>query len=178
MTDNLTIGKRIAFHRKNAGFTQQEIAAKLGVSRSLVGQIEKDLTKPNLDFLSGFIQLTNIKYDDVLGIGVGTMGGLKKATDYSSSSPTGLARTGGLLNFFINIQDALSTLYEVYHILLDPIYEKMPANAERNKVKEHLSIKFKQLEIVKRHISKEILPDEVIEYIIESFLKSKEENLS
>ncbi|MCX8492378.1 MAG: helix-turn-helix transcriptional regulator [Cyclobacteriaceae bacterium] len=66
MTDIQTIGGKIAFYRIRAGFTQQEIADKLGVSRSLVGQIEKDLTKPNLEFLSGFVKLTEINYQSLL----------------------------------------------------------------------------------------------------------------
>ena len=62
-----TIGQRIAEKRKEAGLTQQQIALKIGnVSRSLVGQIEKDLSKPSLDFLVSFVSITNTSLDYII----------------------------------------------------------------------------------------------------------------
>lgn len=177
MTDNLTLGGKVALFRKKAGFTQQEIAGKLGVSRSLVGQIEKDLTKPNLDFLAGFIALVNIRYDDLLGakelvdeLNKATKSAENRTVQNEKLTPPGL----GFDALFRNLQKALSTIYEVYFILLDPIYEKLPSKSDKKKVQETLTVEFKRLEIVKSHIYKDVLSDETIEYVIEAFLKSKE----
>lgn len=62
MSKLLTIGKRIAYTRNISNYSQQYIADKTGVSRSLIGQIETDGTKPNYEFLRKFIKVTNTTY--------------------------------------------------------------------------------------------------------------------
>jgi len=57
-----TIGKRIAYTRKVSKYSQQYIADKTGVSRSLIGQIETDGSKPNYEFLRKFTKVTNTTY--------------------------------------------------------------------------------------------------------------------
>ena len=43
----MTMGERIAAKRKQKGFTQEYLAAKLGVSRQSVSKWEKDITRPD-----------------------------------------------------------------------------------------------------------------------------------
>lgn len=62
MTELLTIGKRIALIRKRNKFSQQELALKLGVSRSLIGLIETNKSKPSHVFLKKFVSITNTTY--------------------------------------------------------------------------------------------------------------------
>jgi transcriptional regulator with XRE-family HTH domain len=65
-----TIGFRMAELRKKIGYSQVEMAKELRISRSLVGQIERDLSKPNLELLSHFVRITNTSYAYVIdGIG-------------------------------------------------------------------------------------------------------------
>lgn len=63
MTELLTIGKRIALIRKRNKFSQQELARILGVSRSLIGLIETDKSKPNYVFLKKIVSITNTTYN-------------------------------------------------------------------------------------------------------------------
>ncbi len=62
MTHNLTIGKRIQQKRKSSGLSQQALANKLKVSRSLIGQIETDKSKPSLEHLSQIIHILDTDY--------------------------------------------------------------------------------------------------------------------
>lgn len=43
----MTMGERIAAKRKQKGFTQEYLAAKLGISRQSVSKWEKDITRPD-----------------------------------------------------------------------------------------------------------------------------------
>jgi len=50
--DYSTIGKRIQIMRKKREITQEAMAEKLNVSVGYVSQIERGITKPNLNMLS------------------------------------------------------------------------------------------------------------------------------
>lgn len=61
-----TVGFRIAELRKRAGYSQLKMSELLGISRSLVGQIERDLSKPNLETLSKFVRITNTSFSYII----------------------------------------------------------------------------------------------------------------
>lgn len=52
MIDYKSIGRRIAFYRKNASMTQSQLSERLGISESYVSQIECGATHPSLTRLS------------------------------------------------------------------------------------------------------------------------------
>ena len=45
------LGKNIKNRRKQLGYTQQELADKLGISLNFMGKIEVEFSKPSLDTL-------------------------------------------------------------------------------------------------------------------------------
>ena len=55
-----SIGQRIRAARKNAGLTQQELAAKTKLSRSYIGDIEKDRYNPSVSTLELIARATGI----------------------------------------------------------------------------------------------------------------------
>ena len=66
--DILTIGDRIRALRKAKGLTQKELAQKLGVSASMVGQYETNVRKPKPDTLARFAEALGLnltEYDDI-----------------------------------------------------------------------------------------------------------------
>lgn len=52
----LLIGAKIQEYRKNAGFSQEEFAAKIGVTRQAVSKWELDKAYPDLDKLVGMLR--------------------------------------------------------------------------------------------------------------------------
>ncbi len=58
----MTIGKRIKHKRKAKGLSQHELASMLGVSRSLIGQIETDKSNPSLENLAQMIRILDTSY--------------------------------------------------------------------------------------------------------------------
>lgn len=63
MTAKLTIADRIALKRKEMKLTQQQVADYMGVTRSLVGQVETGAVNPNLQFLEKFTRMASCTYD-------------------------------------------------------------------------------------------------------------------
>ena len=60
MSGNLTIGKRIALLRKAKSLTQQRLSELTGKSRGVIAQIEKDMVKPDYEFIGLFVRKLNI----------------------------------------------------------------------------------------------------------------------
>lgn len=58
----MTIGQRIKLARAKAGISQKELAEKLEVSASMIGQYENDIRKPKLD--------TQQRIADALGVDI------------------------------------------------------------------------------------------------------------
>jgi transcriptional regulator with XRE-family HTH domain len=69
-----SIGNRLATFRKKAGFTQSELAMKLGVSRSLIAEYERDRRRLYDKVLIKLAKILNVSSDKILG--------LKKDMDY------------------------------------------------------------------------------------------------
>ena len=62
----MTLGERIAYYRGALGFSQGELAEKLGVSRQAVSKWETDAGLPDLDRLIALSGLYNITLDELV----------------------------------------------------------------------------------------------------------------
>ncbi|QED45911.1 helix-turn-helix domain-containing protein [Cytobacillus dafuensis] len=58
-------GRRIRAFRKLKGYTQESFARQLGVSVSILGEIERGNRMPALDFLERIVRLLNITIEDL-----------------------------------------------------------------------------------------------------------------
>lgn len=61
-------GKRLALLRKEAGYTQQELADEISVSRRVVSYYESESQHPPANLLIDLVQTLNISADELLGI--------------------------------------------------------------------------------------------------------------
>lgn len=62
-----TIGGRIKYHRKRLGMTQEQLAARMGVSAQAVSKWENDLSCPDISILPELATLLGITVDELLG---------------------------------------------------------------------------------------------------------------
>lgn len=62
-----TIGGRIKYHRKRLGMTQEQLAARMGVSAQAVSKWENDLSCPDISILPELAALFGISVDELLG---------------------------------------------------------------------------------------------------------------
>ena len=62
----MEIGKRIAFFRKKALLTQEDLADKMDVSRQTIYKWEHNLAYPELRKLELLTQILNISFDELL----------------------------------------------------------------------------------------------------------------
>lgn len=62
-----TIGKKIYTLRKQAGFSQEELAFKLNVSRQTVSRWEMDAMQPNLENVRQLCEIFNVGADYFIG---------------------------------------------------------------------------------------------------------------
>ena len=62
-----SIGRKIRDARKNAGMTQVELAKATNLSRSYIGDIEKDRYKPSVSTLQAIAKATNVPVETLLG---------------------------------------------------------------------------------------------------------------
>lgn len=65
-TDYKGIGSRIKFYRTNANISQEDLAAKLNVSRRHLTNIETGLKIPSLDLLISIANALDVSADDLL----------------------------------------------------------------------------------------------------------------
>ena len=61
-----TIGSRIAKWRKEKGLTQEELAAKLGVSAQAVSKWENDVSCPDISLLPQLVRVLGVTADELL----------------------------------------------------------------------------------------------------------------
>lgn len=80
--DYVDMGKRVRKQRQLIGLTQQELAERIGVSTSFVGQVERGTRKASLETL---VALSN-----ALGVGVDYLlaGSLQSSPDEENPSTT------------------------------------------------------------------------------------------
>ena len=63
---NESIGNRISKYRKDKGMTQEELAAKLGVSSQAVSKWENDASCPDISLLPQLCRILGISTDELL----------------------------------------------------------------------------------------------------------------
>lgn len=61
------IGKRIAESRRNAGFTQEELANRLGVTPQALSKWEKGASSPDLEMLTSLCDILGVSADYLVG---------------------------------------------------------------------------------------------------------------
>lgn len=61
-----TIGQNIAFYRKKAGMTQEELSEKIGVTAQAVSKWENDLSYPDLEVVRQLAGIFGITVDQLL----------------------------------------------------------------------------------------------------------------
>ena len=68
MIGNETFGQRLARIRKAKGFTQVELAEKLGIIQVLVSDYERDKLRPYHEMIVRFSQALDVSADELLGL--------------------------------------------------------------------------------------------------------------
>lgn len=63
---NLTVGEKIQYFRKNSGLSQEELGAKMLVSRQTVSLWEMDKTMPTVDNLLRLKEIFGVSVDEIL----------------------------------------------------------------------------------------------------------------
>lgn len=63
-----TIGQRIAYYRKKANLTQEELAEKCSVTPQAVSKWENDISAPDISLFPVLAQLFNVTCDELLGV--------------------------------------------------------------------------------------------------------------
>ena len=101
---NNSIGEKLYNHRKNAGFSQEELAEKIGVSRQAVSKWERDESSPDTENLIALARLYNISLDELV-LGEDTSKEEPQKNDKVDISPTGIqveCRSGDKVNINLN----------------------------------------------------------------------------
>jgi len=73
-----TLGQRIARIRKEKGYTQVELAEKMGFIQALISDYELDKLRPYYDVIIRFATALDISTDELLGV---------KLSDYKEEKP-------------------------------------------------------------------------------------------
>ena len=63
-----SLGQRIARLRKQKGFTQVELAEKIGIIQSLVSDYERDRLRPHPDMIVRLALALDVSADEILGL--------------------------------------------------------------------------------------------------------------
>ena len=63
----MTFGKKIATERKKKGFSQDELAKKVGTISVTIGRYERDEIKPSIDIASKLADALNVSLDFLTG---------------------------------------------------------------------------------------------------------------
>ncbi len=98
-----TLGKRIVFHRKKLGLTQDRLAELLGVTAQAVSKWENDQSCPDITMLPKLAEVFGITTDELLGIAraepVHTAEVLTEAPEQDETEPEGIHITNGIWEF-------------------------------------------------------------------------------
>jgi transcriptional regulator with XRE-family HTH domain len=63
-----TFGERLARFRKDRGFTQVELAEKVGIIQALVSDYERSKLRPHADIIIRFALALEVSADELLGL--------------------------------------------------------------------------------------------------------------
>jgi len=66
--DDETFGQRLARIRKEKGFTQVELAQKMGIIQVLVSDYERDKLRPYHEMIAKFARALEVSADELLGL--------------------------------------------------------------------------------------------------------------
>ena len=64
----MEFGKNFRLLRKESGYTQKEVAEKLGISQSNVSDWEKNVARPEYENLIGLAEIYNVTLEELLGL--------------------------------------------------------------------------------------------------------------
>jgi transcriptional regulator with XRE-family HTH domain len=67
-TGKESFGSRLSMIRKSKGFTQVELAEKMGIIQVLISDYERDKLRPHHDMIARFAQALKVSADELLGI--------------------------------------------------------------------------------------------------------------
>jgi transcriptional regulator with XRE-family HTH domain len=65
---NESLGERLGRLRKQKGFTQVELAEKMGIIQSLVSDYERDKLRPHPEMIVRFAVALDVSTDEILGL--------------------------------------------------------------------------------------------------------------
>jgi transcriptional regulator with XRE-family HTH domain len=63
-----TLGKRLARLRKEKGYTQDELASKMGIVRVLISDYERERIRPHYEMIVRFALALEVTTDELLGL--------------------------------------------------------------------------------------------------------------
>ena len=66
--ENETFGKRLAKIRKAKGYTQVELAEKMGIIQVLISDYERDKLRPHHEMIIRFARALEVSADELLGL--------------------------------------------------------------------------------------------------------------
>ena len=66
--NDLALAQRLARIRKDRGFTQVELAEKIGIIQGLVSDYERGKIRPHPDMLARFASALQVSTDEILGL--------------------------------------------------------------------------------------------------------------
>ena len=90
----MTFGEKLKNARQQAGYSQQQLAEKLSVSRSAVAKWETDKGMPDIENLKAIAALLNVSLDYLLGSNEAlSMKQLREPIDLSQYEKSGKARS-------------------------------------------------------------------------------------
>ncbi len=69
MEQDMTLGKKLSFYRKNYGITQAELAERLNLSAQAISKWENDSSQPDFENLIKLARLYKVTTDELLGLG-------------------------------------------------------------------------------------------------------------
>lgn len=102
-----TLGKRLRFARKKKGYTQAILAGKIGVSRGVIFNLEKDKTEPQAIVINAVCQTLQINKDWLL-YGTGEMENSGEVLENAETSAALLGHEDPLFESLVNTYNQLS----------------------------------------------------------------------
>jgi transcriptional regulator with XRE-family HTH domain len=163
------IGLGIKIYREKAGLGQFELAAAINqlmgtsLKRNTISNYEKGVSRPSKEIINAIAKALGVTSENII-------------------EPL-LSFTGNLDNreLFANVEKHFVSSYtksffeailEVYDLILDPIYSGLDQKGVSKK--KNLLLKgFKDHDLVRKQIARQVINDEIIGTIIDNYLKRK-----
>lgn len=68
MVDFVKVGERLAEYRRKAGLSQEELAARLYVTRQALSKWERGMSIPSIDTLCEISRMFSVSFEEILGL--------------------------------------------------------------------------------------------------------------